>query len=425
MGKADLREFVQHIFSDDALQRIRGGIVREGEKPNVVPVETFMNDRRLRRLISHPSMEQMQTLYAKAQVVGKVRPLEKKLVKAECPAATHMDEDKMKEEDAPSAAAASSAAVGSAAATGPVYIPFHGTSFLVSPRYLATCFHNLFSFDGRKRDVVPSPAEQSIRWPCRSPVRQFSVRFPLLQDPTSAAATGLEIFFDASSIRYGPLVEHGNHRNVDSTIWYDCVLVRLDDDTTAKLDALVNPACFIPLFSLSNAHPGMSTSGPVLLEPFIQQTKAQQTLFIIGFPEDADQTVDEGLVISMRDNTIQGFWEWEVLYSTPTARGMSGAPGLLADGALAVMHRRRGPEKNVSARVKSLYGEQSGSVCNYGLSIDLLLRDEGFDAQPQAPPPNAYERRFGAIGVPPATNEQLIWKELHDWYATECAYPPV
>ena len=52
--------------------------------------------------------------------------------------------------------------------------------------------------------------------------------------------------------------------------------------------------------------------------------------------------------MTLRHNQLLGFSSWDAMYSSWTRPGMSGAPGLLADGRLAVIHRREGPTLNAT-----------------------------------------------------------------------------
>lgn len=94
--------------------------------------------------------------------------------------------------------------------------------------------------------------------------------------------------------------------------------------------------------------------------------------------------------ITARDNTIIGFWQWEMLYSSQTFAGMSGGPVLLANGELVAIHRREGPLiADVQSRLgKSTSRSKKHDMSRYGLSTirqsafnagvraDLMLADE-------------------------------------------------
>lgn len=272
---------------------------------------------------SHPSIGQLEILYSKAKCVCKIVPQEAK--------DDDDDSNAMKSEG---------------------YCP-GGTGFLVAERYLVTCFHVLFNVKTEPREF------NAKKWSCT---------FHLLGE-------GAKVEFEIADIRYSPLLD--NDPNNFANLGFDFVLVELaDNDAWKTLAPKLEPRNFIRLFS----DPHIS-----LLDAFDQKPENQQTIFLIGYPTqkvgpDATHPFNH-LIVTTRDNAIISCDNWDILYQNTTHDGMSGSPGLLADGALAAMHRRAGPTMKSLHPRTSTQGQQRETFCNFGLRVALFLKDE-FGAVP-------------------------------------------
>ncbi len=124
-------------------------------------------------------------------------------------------------------------------------------------------------------------------------------------------------------------------------------------------------------------------------------------MFLIGFPEPSGaggKSVQR--VVTVHRNTITGFDRgFQVYYSTPSDRGMSGSPGLLFDGSHVCMHRAAG------ASAYSLGLGKPQAYFNVGLRRDLFVK-------------HAWDPEEDLEAAPITSVQELaLWNdEIKGWY---------
>jgi len=245
--------------------------------------------------------------------------------------------------------------------------PGNGSFFLISDEFLMTAFHCLLA-------PTDSPVpRKGWRWTPLAPTTlKYRCMLPQLLDQSFELdiANPDVLQFSSPAINW----ESPNgvpKRTYAPHIEYDVAILKLPASVTAALRALNLPSsAYIQLKPSA-----LNGADSMLLQPDALKDELLQSLYVFGFPTENQHPVDAvgrpPLCITTRNNFIRILFHWELVYSCPTWAGMSGGPGLLADGTLVCMHRMCGP---ALGRQHAAEGRQLANSVHFGLRTDLFLR---------------------------------------------------
>ncbi len=311
---------------------IHGGEARTGEPDkldwNTLPLKEFYEIPEFNHSITQPLVSTSETLHSKARFVAKISP---QLTPAEI-----------------------AALKGKRAG--------NGSAFLISDEYMVTAFHCLMKPEKNVRGGYKwYPLTTSLKFLCVFPIIGLSFEVGLNVDGRVAYSSPDMHLESRGAVKF---VRSLNIEN-------DIVIFKLPTKVTEAIRALHIPAAdFIQLKEFDKKN----NNDALLLQPESLKSEVLQTIYIFGFPMEARNDAPGGppqVCVTTRDNYIRHHFHWELCYSAPTWGGMSGGPGLLADGTLICMHRRCGPK--FGGRKP---GGAPSSSLNFGLRLDLFLHDQ-------------------------------------------------